>query len=126
LRNERLRPTQDVDLSFEDLHDPNLTRALQETGAAYVPPFELNPPMFAWAGTELFDIVPRMDGLKGFSEEWPNAHNLSVGNLTMKVLPLQRIIASKLADNREKDRLAILVLHDTLKSLQALNDSPPI
>ena len=49
--------TQDIALWFNDLQDPRLTDALRETGAAYVPPFSLNPPMFAGSGTELFDIA---------------------------------------------------------------------
>jgi hypothetical protein len=113
--------TQDVDLWFENLHDPNLIGALRETGAAYVPPFELNPPMFAGAGTELFDIVLRMDGLNSFAEEWSNTLDLSLGSFTVKVLRLDRILESKLAANRPKDKLTILVLQDALKSVKIWN-----
>jgi hypothetical protein len=38
--------TQDVDLWFGNLNDPAIREALRELGATYVPPFELNPPMF--------------------------------------------------------------------------------
>jgi hypothetical protein len=117
--------TQDVDLWFEDINDPNLTKALKETGAAYVPPIELNPPMFAGSGTELFDIVLRMDGLKAFADEWANTINLQIGSGSVKVLCLERIIQSKLAANRPKDKLAIMVLQDTARSLEALK-VPPI
>ena len=54
--------TQDVDLWFENLGDPGMSRALQEVGAACVPPSVNNPPMLAGAGAELFDIVIRMGG----------------------------------------------------------------
>ena len=60
--------TQDVDLWFENLGEPMISRALQEVGAAYVPPSNLNPPMLAGAGAELFDIVIRMDGLETFAD----------------------------------------------------------
>jgi hypothetical protein len=104
--------TQDVDLWFEDLSDPRISKALREIGAAYVPPFDLNPPMLAGAGAELFDIVLRMDGLKRFAEEIANCLELPFGRYRLKVLSLERILASKKAANRPKDRLVIPVLED--------------
>jgi hypothetical protein len=71
--------TQDVDLWFEDLSDGRISNALREVGAAYVPPFELNPPMFAGAGAELFDIVLRMDGLNSFAKELKNCVEFPIG-----------------------------------------------
>ena len=96
--------TQDVDLWFEDLHDPRLTKALREVGAAYVPPSILNPPMFSRAGTELFDIVLRMDGLGKFRDELRHRVEVRLGAFRLKVLGLERILASKKAANRSKDR----------------------
>jgi predicted nucleotidyltransferase len=106
--------TQDVDLWFKDLHDPRLTKALREVGAAYVPPSILNPPMFAGAGTELFDIVLRMDGLGKFSDELRQCIEVRLGAYRLKVLSLERILASKRAANRSKDKLTIPVLEDSL------------
>ena len=37
--------TEAVDLWFENLNDPKLIPALRAVGAAYLPPFEFNPPM---------------------------------------------------------------------------------
>src|SRR5687768_14227913 len=42
--------TQDVDLWFEKLGHPAISKALQTIGAAYVPPSILNPPMLAGPG----------------------------------------------------------------------------
>lgn len=106
--------TEDVDLWFEDLQDPRLRSALNAVGAAYVPPFELNPPMLAGGGTQPFDIVLRMDGLRSFPEEHRDALEITLGSVAVKVLPLKRILASKEAANRPKDRLVIPVLRDTL------------
>ena len=106
--------TQDVDLWFKDLHDPRLTKALREVGAAYVPPSILNPPMFAGAGTELFDIFLRMDGLGKFSDELRQCVEVRLGAYRLKVLSLERILASKRAANRSKDKLTIPVLEDSL------------
>jgi hypothetical protein len=111
--------TQDVDLWFEDLSDAKLSGALKEVGAAYVPPILLNPPMLAGSGTEMFDIVLRMDGLGNFAEEWKNSKRIYLGDLEVRILPLQRILASKRAANRAKDKLVLSILEDVLKSNEA-------
>ena len=96
--------TEDIDLWFQDLSDPRLALALRSVGAAYVPPFGLNPPMLGGPGSEVFDIVIRMDGLEAFNEEWRRALNVKVGKLRLKVLSLERILTSKQAANRPKDK----------------------
>ncbi len=111
--------TQDVDLWFEDLNAPNFTRALQEVRAAYVPPSAINPPMLAGAGTELFDIVLRMDGLGSFAQEYKHSVEVVLGRQRLKVLSLERILASKTAANRAKDKLSIPVLRDALATIQS-------
>jgi len=110
--------TEDIDLWFEDLSDPKLALALRSVGAAYVPPFGLNPPMLGGPGSELFDVVIRMDGLDAFNEEWRRALNVKVGKLRLKVLPLERILTSKQAANRPKDQRVIPVLQNALLTLQ--------
>jgi hypothetical protein len=110
--------TEDVDLWFDDLSDPKLTRALNDVGAAYIPPFGFNPPMLGGLGSEPFDVVIRMDGLGKFSNEWKRAVEIKVGKLQLRVLPLERILASKLAANRPKDQRVIPVLQNALRALQ--------
>jgi hypothetical protein len=70
--------------------------------------------MLAGAGAELFDIVIRMDGLGAFAEEVKNCVEIPIGRQKLKVLALHRILASKLAANRPKDKLTIPVLRDAL------------
>jgi hypothetical protein len=111
--------TQDVDLWFENLGGQKMSQALQEVGAAYVPPSINNSPMLAGAGAELFDIVLRMDGLGTFSEEIRNCIEVPLGRLKLKVLGLDRILASKIAANRPKDKLTIPVLRDALAAAQS-------
>ena len=106
--------TQDIDLWFEDLSDPRIREALREVDASYVPPSILNPPMFAGGGVELFDIVLTMHGLATFPEEFRNCVGVSLGRHKLKVLRVERILASKRAANRAKDRLVIPVLEDSL------------
>jgi hypothetical protein len=106
--------TQDVDLWFEDLSDPRIGEALREVNAAYVAPSILNPPMFAGGGVELFDIVLTMHGLESFPKELQNCVEVPLGRHKLKVLRVDRILASKRAANRPKDRLVIPVLEDSL------------
>lgn len=112
--------TQDVDLWFENLGELKISRALQEVGATYVPPSNFNPPMLAGTGAELFDIVLRMDGLGTFSDEIKNCVEISLGRQKLKVLSLERILASKIAANRAKDKLTIPVLRDALAATQSV------
>ena len=112
--------TQDVDLWFENLGEPKISSALQEVGAAYVPPSNFNPPMLAGTGAELFDIVLRMDGLGSFADELKNCVEISLGRQKLKVLSLERILASKMAANRAKDKLTIPVLRDALAATQII------
>ena len=114
--------TQDVDLWFEDPSDALLSEAMQEVGAAYVPPSILNPPMLAGAGAELFDIVIRLDGLGSFSEELKNCVRIRLGRYALPVLSLDRILTSKMAANREKDKLTIPVLRDVIATKNTLEN----
>ena len=72
--------TQDVDLWFENLGEPKMSRALQEVGAAYVPPSINNPPMLAGKGAELFDIVrirPSSENPNGIPSQSPGLRGTS-------------------------------------------------
>ena len=111
--------TEDVDLWFEDLSDPKLSLALRAVGAAYLPPFNFNPPMLGGPGSEPFDVVLTMSGLDEFAKEAKRALIIRLGTVRLKVLPLERILASKTAANRPKDKLVVPVLRNTLRTLQA-------
>ncbi len=111
--------TQDVDLWFENLGEQKISDALREVGAAYVPPSINNPPMLAGAGSELFDIVIRMDGLGSFANEIKNCIDVPLETDNLKVLSLERILASKIAANRPKDQLTIQILRDVLATTKS-------
>jgi hypothetical protein len=110
--------TQDVDLWFRNLEDPALTRALRRAGAAYIPPTASTPPLFAGAGTELFDIVVHMHGLEPFEKEAGQTVRIRLGRVELPVLPLARIIVSKKATGRPKDLTILPALEDTLRALR--------
>ena len=112
--------TQDIDLWFKDIEHPGIKKALARVDGIYVPSFGLNPPTFAGDAVKLFDIVLTMHGLKSFDEEMQNSLEIPLGPYRLKVLKLERIIASKQALNRPKDRRVLPVLKDALIALRDL------
>jgi len=111
--------TQDVDLWFSDLEDPGIQRALRKVGGAYVAPAMTNPPMFAGKAVDLFDIVMHMHGLRDYDSERDHTIKVPLGRFKVTVLALDRIIKSKKATGRTKDKLALPVLSDALKTIRA-------
>jgi hypothetical protein len=61
-----------------------------------------------------------MSGLEDFDVERRQAVLLPFGRYRLPVLPLARIIASKEAANREKDRLVLPRLKNALKTKQTV------
>lgn len=108
--------TQDVDLWFADLDDPGIRRALASVGGAYVASTASTPPMFVGRAVALFDVVTTMHGLDGFAREALRAAIVPIGKARVKILPLERIIASKRALDRPKDRLVLPVLEDAVRA----------
>jgi len=114
--------TQDIDLWFRDLNDPRLKKALKRVGAVYVAPTASSPPVFAGEGVALIDIVVHMHGLAAFRTEARRATRVRVGDLVLKVLPLDRIIASKKATGRPKDLAILETLEDALRVRKSRRD----
>ena len=112
--------TQDIDLWIRDLQDQRLLDALKQVGAVLVPQIGLNPPMLAGDGVGLFDLVLHMSGLGPFNEEIAHSVGIDIGGVTVRVLGIERIIASNEAANREKDRLVLPVLRDAAITLREL------
>jgi len=65
-------------------------------------------------GTQV-NAVFRPDGLRSFEAEWKACGRTKLQNVQIRVLPLERVIASKRAANREKDLAAMPVLERTLQ-----------
>jgi hypothetical protein len=61
-----------------------------------------------------------MSGLPSFDAEYASSLLVDLGVARVRVLPLERILTSKRAANREKDRVAILQIEQTLKVLAAI------
>lgn len=101
--------TADIDLWLEDRGDPRIHEAAQRAGGVWVPGhFGMAPPMLG--GDELsdrLDVVTSLHGLESFAVEYAGARTLVADGVSLRVLPLERVIASKRAAGRRKD-LAVL------------------
>ena len=115
--------TRDVDLWMRDLTDEKFFAVLKRFGAAYVPPVGVNPPMIVGRRIAMFDVIESMHGLDGFAPEYRRARDIDVGTTTVRVLPLDRIIASKRAANRPKDRAVLPVLENVLRTIKEARPS---
>ncbi|MFO7535428.1 MAG: hypothetical protein R6X19_07060 [Kiritimatiellia bacterium] len=109
--------TQDVDLWFLDINHPGIRKALMKLGGTLVPPIGLNPPVFSGKHVDCFDIVLTVHGVGKFEREMKTAIDVSLGSFFVKVLPLDRIIASKKFLNREKDRMVLPALKAAAKAV---------
>jgi hypothetical protein len=101
--------TEDIDLWFEDRADRRLHDAAKRAGGAYVPGhFGMMPPQVGGGAIgDRLDVVTTPEGLDEFRVEYERARVLELEGLTVRVLPLERVIVSKRAAGRAKD-LAVL------------------
>jgi predicted nucleotidyltransferase len=106
--------TLDVDLWLERIDDPRVAQAAADAGGFWVSGFGMQPPAFGGTGLERIDVVLTLHGLRSFGEEYAGAVDHEIDGLRLKVLPLQRIIVSKRATNRLKDRAVLPALEATL------------
>ena len=113
--------TADINLWIPNLSDPRLQDAAKAVGGFYLAPqFNLppTPPMLVGSAVHSFDLVTHMSGLGTFAEEYPRVLWIPFGGGVLPVLPLDRIIASKRAANREKDRISLPILEEMEKLLR--------
>lgn len=114
--------TEDIDLWFEDVTDSRVAEAVRAAGGIWVSgSFGLGPPRIGGdALSERFDVVVHMSGLGAFAEEYAqHAERIDVEGMTLPVLALRRILASKQAAGRPKDLLAARLIEDALVLIDA-------
>ena len=70
-------------------------------------------------GTQV-NAIFQPDGLRSFETEWKQCRSSHLENVPVRVLPLPRVIASKRAANREKDRAVLPILERTLRLAKRL------
>jgi hypothetical protein len=108
--------TEDIDLWFESLSDPRLDEAARAAGGMIA--WRASPPMITGKGLDHIDIVTRCDGLRSFDAEYASAVVTETFGVRVKVLPLRRVIASKKAANRLKDKAALPALNAALAAIR--------
>ena len=74
--------------------------------------------MISGRGLDHIDVVTRCDGLRSFDAEYATAVDAEVFGVKVKVLPLRRVIASKKAANRLKDRAVMPALKAALAAIR--------
>lgn len=104
--------TQDIDLWFRRTSDPGLDRAARSVGCLFM--WRADPPMLEGKELERFDVVNRCDGLDIFDVEYTDAVDSEIEGIPVKLLPLHRIIVSKKAADRPKDRVTLPALKAAL------------
>lgn len=108
--------TQDIDLWFRDRTDPRLHEAARRAGGVFVPGhFGMMPTRVGGGAVgDRIDVVTTPQGLDDFAVEHERARDVDLDGLRVRVLPLDRIIASKRAAGRPKDLAVLPALEATL------------
>lgn len=106
--------TQDLDLWLEHPGDDAVRQAAVDAGGFWLPGFGLQPPGFGGAGLERVDVVLTARGLESFAIEYERSNERTIDGIPVRVLPLERVIVSKRAANRPKDRAALPALEAAL------------
>lgn len=109
--------TEDIDLWFQNLDDPRIAEAAQRSGGFWVT--RAQPPLLGGMG-ERFDVVVSMSGLPDFDQEYAASTEVTLDGVPVRVLPLPRIIVSKRAANRTKDRAALPALELAMSVIERL------
>lgn len=112
--------TLDIDLWFQDRSDPRIADAAKRAGGVWIPGhFGMMPPTLGGdALGDRLDIVVTASGLESFDVEYMGALHLAVDDISISVLPLERVICSKRAAGRMKDLAVLPALEAALAAAQ--------
>jgi hypothetical protein len=109
--------TKDIGLWFRSTSHPGLAEAASKVGGVFA--WRNNPPLFSGPGLDSIDVVVRCDGLEDFDQEYAAAREVLLApGLVVKVLPIERVLASKMAANRPKDRAVIPALEAAIAAIK--------
>lgn len=94
--------TQDLDLWFESLSDPRISEAARAAGGLYVSgSFGMQPPTIGGGLGDRFDVETHAHGLGPFATEWESTIAARIQGVPVRLLGLDRILASKRAARLE-------------------------
>jgi hypothetical protein len=102
--------TEDLDLWFSSYGDERIPDAAKKAGALLIT--RSDPPCFFGESLEDIDIVFHCDGLKDFGMEYTKSIKAKIvgESFSVQLLPIERVLASKIAAARPKDLAAIPAL----------------
>ncbi len=106
--------TKDIDLWFATLADPNIDAAARKAGGTLA--WRASPPMIVGKNLDHIDIITTPSGLGSFESEYMRARVSDIYGVTVKVLPIERVIVSKRAAGRPKDIAALPSLQATVEA----------
>jgi hypothetical protein len=109
--------TIDMDVWFESIMDPRIGEAANAAGGMWITGFGMMPAQLGGA-LDRFDVVVHMSGLESFAAELARSKVVQVDGVTVHVLPLRRILVSKRAADRPKDRAVIPALEEALAAIE--------
>jgi hypothetical protein len=115
--------TQDLDLWFGQIDEPRLREAARRAGGLYTSGFGMQPPSLGGDGLDRVDLVLMASGLGPFEEEYALSREYNLDGVAVRVLPLERVIASKRAAKRAKDLAQIPLLEAALAAKRARETS---
>ncbi len=116
--------TQDLDVWFPSIDDERIREAAREAGGFWVSGFGMQPPAFGGDDLSRIDVVLTAHGLDPFDVEYERAIEREIEGTVLRVLPLERVIASKRSTGRAKDLAQLPVLETTLLARRAIRDEP--
>ncbi|PYR66380.1 MAG: hypothetical protein DMF87_18680 [Acidobacteria bacterium] len=111
--------TQDLDVWFEHVDDERIRQAATDAGGFWISGFGMQPPAFGGDGLDRIDIVLTAHGLNSFDREYEGTISHTVDGVSLRILPLERIIATKRATGRAKDLAQIPALEATVAARAA-------
>jgi hypothetical protein len=110
--------TVDIDLWFETNADPRIREAADVAGGIWISGFGMMPVRLGGPLGDRFDMVLHMSGLGRFEDEYAGSRAVTVEGVTVRVLPLARVLVSKRAADRPKDRAALPALEEALAAIE--------
>lgn len=94
--------TQDLDIWLGAFDSEKVREAARRAGGFHTPGFGLQPPALGGDGLDRIDLVTTAQGLDSFEVEYGRARDYELDGVRVRVLALERVIASKRAVGRAK------------------------
>jgi len=112
--------TEDIDLWFEDLGDSRISDAARQAGGFLIT--RSQPPLLGGKLGERLDLVLSVSGVSRFEVEYRGAVEEELGGLSVRLLPLERILHSKRIAGRTKDEPGIHQIEVALSVRRKLDE----